>query len=142
MEIMVKLINFGNVNSMIINPIEIEKPKLGIITTKISSLNSLAYLPGKYTWIPIKLIIQDIDQIRNLVNQQVQKQTDAFSDNLPHTKEFKFNILITTTENKEFMELCSIEQCFIQNIEYEDSDQPKIIMTIAYNNAIIKGEFD
>lgn len=144
----VKVKNFGNVSTEIVLNVEsIEKPKLEFKETKIETSVSIAYIAGKHEWVPIKMVIKNLEPYDKLVGFQIQRQLDSYNNSkittcdlckqkIPNPKNYMFNMLISITDDNKFIERIEMIDCFIQDVSYEE--ETKIELIIRYNNAIIK----
>lgn len=123
----------------------VTRPKLTHEEVIIESYNSKVYVSGKHTWDPVTIIVRD--DIRNKVvqkvGQQLQKQIDHYNQIARVAgDDYKFNakIEILDGSHADSTEVWRLEGCFIQNIDYSDSDYSAndpvtVTMTLRFDNA-------
>ena len=148
--------NFGGEGDQTVltqNVQNVTRPKLTHEEVIIESYNSKVYVSGKHTWDPVTLIVRD--DIKNKVvqkaGQQLQKQIDHYTQKARVAgDDYKFNCMIEILDGShaDSTEIWQLEGCFIQNIDYSDSDYSAndpvtVTMTFRFDNAYnIPGDGD
>ena len=129
----------------------VTRPKVSYEEIPVDVYNSRAYMQGKHTWEQITITLRDDanNNITKLVGQQVQAQLNHFNQTSPGAgSNFKFttqiDILDGGTAGDTEVEKWELEGCFLQNVDYSDSDyavsEPvQVIMTVRFDNAINYG---
>lgn len=111
----------------------------------VESYNSKVYMHGKHTWDPVTLVIRDdiTNSVTKLVGAQVQRQVNHFQQTTPAAgNDYKFdcNIEMLDGVNAGSTEAWYLEGCFLQNVNYSDSDYSAnepvtITLAIRFDNA-------
>jgi len=145
----VKVENFGaqgNAREFTQNVMNVSRPKISFEEVEIHSYQSKVYVQGKHTWETMTLVIRDDIQnsVARLAGKQVQRQLNHFNQQSGLSgSDYKFNtrleILDGQTTNP--METWGLEGCFLQNVDYSDSDYTTnepvtVTMTIRFDNAL------
>jgi hypothetical protein len=145
----VKVENFGaqgNAREFTQNVMNVSRPKISFEEVEIHSYQSKVYVQGKHTWETMTLVIRDDIQnsVARLAGKQVQRQLNHFNQQSALSgSDYKFNtrleILDGQTTNP--METWGLEGCFLQNVDYSDSDYTTnepvtVTMTIRFDNAL------
>ena len=140
--------NFGGTDKQTVltqNVQNVTRPKLTHEEVIVESYNSKIYVSGKHTWDPITIIIRDdiSNKVARKVGQQVQKQLDHYNQ-VSHVagSDYKFDakIEILDGSHADSTEVWELEGCFIQNVDYSDSDYSAndhvtVTMTLRFDNA-------
>lgn len=142
--------NFGDLpvsESLVItqNVQSVTRPKITHEEVTIDSYNSRMYLQGKHAWEPISVTLRDDlgNGTSKAVSRQLQRQFNHFQQRTPASAaDYKFRTTIEVLDgtNAEATEYWILEGCFINNVDYNDSDYSatdpmQIVMTIRYDNA-------
>ncbi len=145
----VNLLNFGGAggtSELTQNVQNVTRPVVTYDEIIVESYNSKVYMHGKHTWDPITLVIRD--DIQNSVAKAVGKQVQSQVNHLQQTtrsagNDYKFETTIEILDGNtgEATETWELEGCFIQNVNYSDSDYSAnepitITLQIRYDNAI------
>tara|TARA_R110000744_G_scaffold118522_1_gene221374 strand:+ start:3121 stop:3759 length:639 start_codon:yes stop_codon:yes gene_type:complete len=145
----VKVENFGNQGSakeFTQNVMNVSRPKISFEEVEIHSYNSKVYVQGKHTWETVTLVIRDDIQntVSRLTGKQVQRQLNHFNQQSPLAgSDYKFNTRLEILDGQSTapMETWGMEGCFLQNVDYSDSDYATnepvtVTMTIRFDNAL------
>ena len=125
----------------------VTRPAVTYDEVVVDSYNSKVYMHGKHSWEPVTLVIRDdiTNSVSKLVGNQVQRQVNHYQQTTPAAgNDYKFTTIIeildgTSTTATETWEL---EGCFIQNVNYSDTDYSAstdpvtITLQIRYDNAL------
>jgi len=131
----------------------VQRPSITVDEVEVHSYNSKVYLQGKHTWNTIDVTIRDDIQnsVAKLVGKQVQRQVNHYQQTAPAAaNDFKFDLQVEVLDgiNTGSTETWYCEGCFLQNVQYGDSDystnEPQLItLTIRFDNALhLAGEND
>jgi len=111
----------------------------------VESYNSKVYMHGKHTWDPITVVIRDdiTNSVTKLVGAQAQRQVNHFQQTTPAAgNDYKFDMKIEILDgvNAGSSEVWYLEGCFLQNVNYSDSDysanEPvQITLAVRFDNA-------
>jgi len=145
----VTLLNFGGQGAtrrLTQNVQNITRPVVTYDEIVVESYNSKVYMHGKHTWDPITLVIRDDIQnsVANAVGSQVQQQVNHLQQTTPASGgDYKFGMHIDILDGNrgDATERWELEGCFIQNVNYSDSDYSAnepitITLQIRFDNAI------
>lgn len=124
----------------------VTRPSVSVDEVEVHSYNSRVYLQGKHTWNTIDVVIRDdiTNSVAKLVGAQVQRQVNHFQQTTPAAaNDFKFDLQIEVLDgvNAGASEVWFCEGCFLQNVQYGDSDYTtndpqQITLTIRFDNAM------
>jgi len=130
------------------NGMNVSRPKINFEEVEIHSYNSKVYVQGKHTWETVQVVIRDDIQntVSRLAGKQVQRQLNHFNQQAPLAGEdYKFNMKIEILDGQstQAMETWGLEGCFLQNVDYSDSDYTTnepvtVTMTVRFDNAVHK----
>jgi hypothetical protein len=145
----VTLLNFGTNEStreLTQNVQNVTRPVVTYDEIVVESYNSKVYMHGKHTWDPITLVIRDDIQnsVAKYVGSQVQAQVNHYQQTTPASgSDYKFDMEIDILDGNrgDATETWKLEGCFIQNVNYSDSDYSAnepitITLQIRFDNAI------
>jgi hypothetical protein len=145
----VKVENFGGqkgAREFTQNVMNVSRPKISFEEVEIHSYQSKVYVQGKHTWETLTLVIRDDIQntVARLAGKQVQRQLNHFNQQAALSgSDYKFNtrLEILDGQSTKPMETWGLEGCFLQNVDYSDSDYTTnepvtVTMTIRFDNAI------
>lgn len=121
------------------------RPNVTYEEVTIDSYNSKVYLHGKHSWEAVQVTIRDDIQnsVAKLVGAQVQRQVNHFQQTTPAAAaDYKFEMEIEVLDGAsgEPTEVWFLEGCFLQNVQYGDSDYSAnesqiITLSVRYDNA-------
>jgi hypothetical protein len=144
----VTLLNFGTDEStreLTQNVQNVTRPVVTYDEIIVESYNSKVYMHGKHTWDPITLVIRDDIQnnVAKYVGSQVQAQVNHYQQTTPASGgDYKFDMDIEILDGNrgDATERWKLEGCFIQNVNYSDSDYSAnepitITLQIRFDNA-------
>lgn len=136
----------GNAREFTQNVMNVSRPKINFEEVEIHSYNSKVYVQGKHTWETVQLVIRDDIQntVARLAGKQVQRQLNHFNQQSPLSGgDYKFNTRLEILDGQTTspMETWGLEGCFLQNVDYSDSDYSTnepvtVTMTIRFDNAL------
>lgn len=136
----------GNAREFTQNVMNVSRPKINFEEVEIHSYNSKVYVQGKHTWETVQLVIRDDIQntVARLAGRQVQRQLNHFNQQSPLSGgDYKFNTRLEILDGQTTspMETWGLEGCFLQNVDYSDSDYTTnepvtVTMTIRFDNAV------
>ena len=143
----------GNAREFTQNVMNVSRPKINFEEVEIHSYNSKVYVQGKHTWETVQLVIRDDIQntVARLAGKQVQRQLNHFNQQSPLSGgDYKFNTRLEILDGQTTspMETWGLEGCFLQNVDYSDSDYTTnepvtVTMTIRFDNAVhVPGDGD
>lgn len=145
----VTLLNFGTDEStreLTQNVQNVTRPVVTYDEIVVESYNSKVYMHGKHTWDPITLVIRDDIQnnVAKYVGSQVQAQVNHLQQTTPASgSDYKFDMEIEILDGNlgTATEVWKLEGCFIQNVNYSDSDYSAnepvtITLQVRFDNAI------
>lgn len=145
----VTLLNFGTDEStreLTQNVQNVTRPVVTYDEIIVESYNSKVYMHGKHTWDPVTLVIRDDIQnnVAKYVGSQVQSQVNHLQQTTPASgSDYKFDMEIEILDGNlgTATEVWKLEGCFIQNVNYSDSDYSAnepitITLQIRFDNAI------
>ena len=117
----------GNAREFTQNVMNVSRPKINFEEVEIHSYNSKVYVQGKHTWETVQLVIRDDIQntVARLAGKQVQRQLNHFNQQSPLSGgDYKFNTRLEILDGQTTspMETWGLEGCFLQNVDYSDSD--------------------
>ena len=141
--------SFGNGQDMFFltqNVQNVTRPKLTHEEVIIDSYNSKIYVAGKHVWDPVTIIIRDDirNRVTKRVGEQLQKQVNHFDQTAYAAGgDYKFDCFIEILDgtNADATESWKLEDCFIQNVDYSDTDYSAndpvtVTLTLRYDNAL------
>mgnify|MGYP000962753442 CR=1 FL=1 len=121
------------------------RPKINFEEVTLDSYNSKITVQGKHTWEPISVVVRDdiSNSVTKLVGAQIQRQLNHFQQTTPAAgNDYKFDMQIEVLDgvNAGASEVWFLEGCFLQNVDYADSDYSandpvQITMNVRYDNA-------
>lgn len=121
------------------------RPKINFEEVLLESYNSKITVQGKHTWEPINVMIRDdiSNSVTKLVGAQIQRQLNHFQQTTPAAgNDYKFDMQIEILDgvNAGASEVWFLEGCFLQNVDYADTDysanEPVMItLNVKYDNA-------
>ena len=135
----------GNAREFTQNVMNVSRPKINFEEVEIHSYNSKVYVQGKHTWETVQIVIpDDIPYWSRLAGKQVQRQLNHFNQQSPLAGEdYKFNTRLEILDGQTTapMETWGLEGCFLQNVDYSDSDYTTnepvtVTLTIRFDNAL------
>ncbi len=136
----------GNAREFTQNVMNVSRPKINFEEVEIHSYNSKVYVQGKHTWETVQLVIRDDikNSVSRLAGKQVSRQLNHFNQQSALSGgDYKFNtrLEILDGQTTDPMETWGLEGCFLQNVDYSDSDYSTnepvtVTLTIRYDNAI------
>ena len=145
----VKVENFGAqgaAREFTQNVMNVSRPKINFEEVEIHSYQSKVYVQGKHTWETVQLVIRDDIQnsVSRLAGKQVQRQLNHFNQQSALSgSDYKFNARLEILDGQTTspMETWGLEGCFLQNVDYSDSDYTTnepvtVTMTIRFDNAV------
>ena len=140
--------NFGGqpeARSLTQNVQSVVRPKLNFEEVTLDSYNSKITVQGKHTWEPVNVVIRDdiSNSVTKLVGAQIQRQLNHFQQTTPAAgNDYKFDMQIEVMDgvNAGASEVWFLEGCFLQNVDYADSDYSAndpvmITLNVRYDNA-------
>ena len=103
------------------------RPKINFEEVTLDSYNSKITVQGKHTWEPISVVVRDdiSNSVTKLVGAQIQRQLNHFQQTTPAAgNDYKFDMQIEVLDgvNAGASEVWFLEGCFLQNVDYADSD--------------------
>ena len=136
----------GNAREFTQNVMNVKQTKINFEEVEIHSYNSKVYVQGKHTWETVQIVIRDDIQntVSRLAGKQVQRQLNHFNQQSPLAGEdYKFNTRLEILDGQTTapMETWGLEGCFLQNVDYSDSDYTTnepvtVTLTIRFDNAL------
>jgi hypothetical protein len=125
----------------------VTRPAVTYDEVVVDSYNSKVYMHGKHTWDPVTLVIRDdiTNRVSKLVGNQVQRQVNHYQQTTPAAgNDYKFGMIIELLDGTSATatETWELEGCFIQNVNYSDSDYSastdpiQITLAIRFDNAL------
>lgn len=121
------------------------RPKINFEEVTLDSYNSKITVQGKHTWEPINVVIRDdiSNSVTKIVGAQIQRQLNHFQQTTPAAgNDYKFDMQIEVLDgvNAGASEVWFLEGCFLQNVDYADSDYSandpiQITLNVRYDNA-------
>lgn len=123
----------------------VTRPKISHEEVTLDSYNSRMYITGKHTWETITVTVRDdiSNAVTKLIGAQEQRQLNHFQQTTPAAgNDYKFDMQVEVLDgvNAGASEVWFLEGCFLQNIDYSDSDYATnepvtIAMTVRFDNA-------
>lgn len=123
----------------------VTRPAISYDEVMVESYNSRVYMHGKHAWEPVTVVIRDdiTNSVTKLVGAQVQRQVNHFQQTTPAAgNDYKFDMQIEILDgvNAGASEVWFLEGCFLQNVNYSDSDysanEPvQITLAVRFDNA-------
>jgi hypothetical protein len=127
----------------------VSRPTLQHDQVQIDTYNSRIYVAGKHTWADVTLTLRDdVDsQVLRELNTQMNKQVDHANQSAPRAgAAYKFQTVVETLDGGNpspgVLDRYELAGCYISSISYGDmnyanSDQIPISVTIRYDNCEI-----
>lgn len=136
-------------NPISIQAISIERPKISHEEVELHRYNSKIWIPGKHTFEPTNLVVEDdiTGTASAVIQQQMQKQqlliggAGQYLASAAEGSLYKFSTYLDLLDGgDQVIENWTLEGCWIQNVDYGDldyssSEAVKISLTIRYDHA-------
>lgn len=139
----------GNAADMSLQAVTVNRPNLSFEEHELRRYNSVAYVAGKHSWEDLSLTVED--DISGRASQVIQSQLETqqkligasgpWLNTTPTASGYKFGTKIQMMDgNEEVVEEWLLEGCFIKaanynDLDYMDSGQLTISLTIRFDHA-------